>query len=115
MLTHLRLLTIKGAPDVLIGRCTSYTGSDGASHALDDTIRASFEKTKDQWSSQGMRVILLARKVFSHNDVPSISASNDLEAETMEQAKSGLTLVGLIAISDPLVSKPHVDRHLACH
>lgn len=100
---------------MLIGRCTSYTGSDGASHALDDTIRANFEDTKDQWSSQGMRVILLARKVFSYNDVPSISASKDLETETMEQAKFGLTLVGLIAISDPPVRKPHLNRYLACH
>lgn len=55
------------------------------------------EDIKDQWSSQGRRVILLARKILSKDQ----DGSNDMESEVLERARNGLTLVGLVSIVDP--------------
>ena len=54
----IRLLTIKGAPEVLIDRCSSITGDDGVTRLIDQHTRATIEEIKDHWSSQGRRVIL---------------------------------------------------------
>ena len=108
-LTTRSLLTIKGAPDVLIARCTHFTGSAGDTHPLDENTRSAIEEIKDQWSSQGRRVILLARKILSREQ----TRSNDLEAEVMERSRTGLTLVGLVSIVDPPRSEiPEVVRIL---
>ncbi len=96
-----RLLTIKGAPDVLITRCTSYTALDGETKPMTEEARASFEQIKDRWSSQGKRVILLARKVWKRDGIHSLPSSSRFEKEVMDNAASGLTLVGLVGIVDP--------------
>ncbi|KAI9825267.1 MAG: hypothetical protein M1832_001301 [Thelocarpon impressellum] len=95
------LLTIKGAPDILIGRCTHFTSNAGDSHALDDDIRTVIEDIKNRWSAQGKRVILLARKVVPKDRIKNASAVSNFEAEALDHARSGLTLVGLVGIVDP--------------
>lgn len=96
-----RLLTIKGAPEVLIGQCSKFVGMDGESKPLDENTRLAIERTKDNWSSQGKRVILLARKVLFKDNVLSQPTSSKFESEVMSHAGSGLTLVGLVGIVDP--------------
>lgn len=100
-LTPSRLLTIKGAPDVLINRCTHYITPTGHPSPLDAAKRASFEQAKNTYSSQGKRCILLARKVLSKAACGD-PASSAYERVVGEQASGGLTLVGLVAIVDPL-------------
>lgn len=101
----IRLLTIKGAPEVLINRCTSITGDDGATRLFDHHTRAAIEEIKDQWSSQGRRVILLARKIVSQNAFRSSPSSNEFESEVSRLAMSGLNLVGIVGIIDRPVSR----------
>jgi sodium/potassium-transporting ATPase subunit alpha len=96
-----RLLTIKGAPDVLIGRCSKFVGMDGESKLLDENTRQAIERTKDYWSAQGKRVILLARKVLFKDNIHYQPTSSHFEDEVMDHARSGLTLIGLVAIVDP--------------
>jgi sodium/potassium-transporting ATPase subunit alpha len=102
-LTRGRLLTIKGAPDVLIDRCESYVHPDGSVFTLDGITRNSIEEIKDTWSSQGMRVILLARRILPQKDIKFSPTSAAFERDTLESAKTGLTLVGLVGIIDPPV------------
>lgn len=97
----LRLLTIKGAPDVLISRCTSFIDRHGDTKILDPIASTAIVRTKDQWSSEGKRVILLARKVVPRKDIRSEPTSTHFEDEIMEHAKTGLTLVGIVGIVDP--------------
>ncbi|RBQ79736.1 hypothetical protein VDGD_02927 [Verticillium dahliae] len=94
------LLTIKGAPEILLKRATHYVSPTGCVRDLDQAARGSLETTKDQWSAQGRRVILLARKVVSRSTLCS-EMSPSFEAGINEQAKSGLTVVGLVGIVDP--------------
>jgi sodium/potassium-transporting ATPase subunit alpha len=69
--------------------------------------------TKDDWSSQGRRVLLLARKTISNSSIPTGLSSSAMEALMINQAKSGLTLVGLVGIVDPPRSEiPEVIRTL---
>ncbi|KAI0477051.1 Na,H/K antiporter P-type ATPase [Xylariaceae sp. FL0804] len=96
------LLTIKGAPDVLIGRCSHFTTNAGDAHPFDDDMRAAFEGMKNAYSSQGKRCLLLARKVICQSEMRHKPGTSQFEDEVSEQARSGLTLVGLVAIVDPL-------------
>ncbi|KAI1372551.1 Na,H/K antiporter P-type ATPase [Hypoxylon crocopeplum] len=101
------LLTIKGAPDVLITRCSSFVNNVGDVHPFDEDMRTAFETVKNMYSSQGKRCILLARKVIHQNDLQHQSGTSYFEDEITEQAKSDLTLVGLLAIVDPLRPEIH--------
>lgn len=87
---------------MLIGRCTHYTTNAGDAHPLDLDMRATVEQLKNIYSSQGKRCILLARKVVHKAEVPHQAGTVQFEDAMFEQAKTGLTLVGLLAIVDPL-------------
>lgn len=102
----IRLLTIKGAPEVLMDRCSSITGDDGVTRLFDQHTRAAIEEIKDHWSSQGRRVILLARKIVPQSAFRSSPSSNEFESEVTTLATSGLNLVGLVGIIDQPVSSP---------
>lgn len=94
-------MTIKGAPDVLIGRCSKYTTIEGESKVLDDETLAKIERIKNTWSSQGRRVILLARKTICKEQIRELATSGNFEDEVMHHARTGLTLVGIVGIVDP--------------
>ena len=95
------LLTMKGAPDVLLGRCAFIVCENGDIQPLDDTMRANLEATKDKFSSEGKRVILLARKVLKASDVNGEPTDGDFDLEVLKHVREGLVLVGLVAIEDP--------------
>ncbi|KUL82200.1 hypothetical protein ZTR_10159 [Talaromyces verruculosus] len=95
------LLTIKGAPDILIERCGRVVTADGSVQTLDAETLRQIKGIKDEWSNQGKRVILLARKVIVAQDIMTTVGSNEYESEIMRQAKSDLILVGLVGIVDP--------------
>lgn len=99
MLTASSLLTVKGAPDILIERCTNIVLPDGNVIPLTEDGCSAVRQLKDQWSSEGKRVILLARKIL-HEDEESIVPA-DPETKILNEIRNGLTLVGLISIIDP--------------
>lgn len=82
-------------------RLSNYINPSGYTTALDPSTRASIEHIKDEWSSQGRRVLLLARKAISRSALKGSPSDSSYEMEINNQAKSGLTLVGLVGIVDP--------------
>jgi sodium/potassium-transporting ATPase subunit alpha len=86
---------------VLIGRCSKYTTIDGEAKDLDAETRTKIEEIKNIWSSQGKRVILLARKIVSKEHIHSNPSSSHFEGEVSHQARSDLTFVGIVSIVDP--------------
>ncbi|KAK2590061.1 hypothetical protein QQS21_012260 [Conoideocrella luteorostrata] len=94
------LLTIKGAPDVLVERCSHYLTPSGEIVELTKEAKATFEHVKDMYSSQGKRCLLLARKLLKGGKLEGDNP--DYEKSATEEAKAGLTLVGFVAIVDPL-------------
>jgi sodium/potassium-transporting ATPase subunit alpha len=94
------VLMIKGAPDVLLSRCSKYVGEDGGVHEFDEAIRVSIEEAKNAWSSEGKRVLALARRILPGSIVQTNPEENLFEREALELARSNLTLIGLVAIED---------------
>lgn len=101
ILTTPRLLTVKGAPEILLDRVSYYVNSAGVTMPLGGDIREGIEAIKNQWASKGRRVLLLARKAVSGSVFPRSMSEAALEFEMNNQARSGLTLVGLVGIVDP--------------
>jgi sodium/potassium-transporting ATPase subunit alpha len=85
----------------LIERCTQIVTDTGNVRVLDDSIRSQVRSLKDQWSAEGKRVILLARKVLSRQDILLDPSSREFESEMMDQARTDLILVGMVGIVDP--------------
>ena len=92
-------LTIKGAPDILLPRCTECLSENGTSVKMTEDIRSKIEETKDMWSRQAKRVILLARKPFEHSS-PALKMT-EIDQEILQQTELDLEFVGLLAIIDP--------------
>jgi sodium/potassium-transporting ATPase subunit alpha len=95
------LLTIKGAPDILIERCTRIVDTDGNVCPLDRAAFIAVQNVKDRWSAAGKRVILLARKVLPAKDLSFQPSTREFEGEVMNHARADLILVGLVGIVDP--------------
>ncbi|KAF5664722.1 h+ k+-exchanging atpase [Fusarium heterosporum] len=103
------LLTIKGAPDVLIDRCNYYVSEHSETVPLNAAMRAKLEELKNMYSSQGKRCLLLARKVVKSGNLPNDTEGTAFEKAITGESKSGLILVGFVAIVDPLRHDiPHV-------
>ncbi|KAI2793421.1 hypothetical protein POX_b03476 [Penicillium oxalicum] len=101
------LFTIKGAPDILIKRCSHVLRSDGEIQQMGEHISRMVEQKIEEWSSDGKRVILLARKILAHDHTYANPSAQNYEAHMLQEAKEGLTLVGLVG----LIDSPRAEIH----
>ncbi|KIW02333.1 hypothetical protein, variant [Verruconis gallopava] len=95
------ILTIKGAPDILLPRCLFYVDGNGETQALSQEQRTYVENVKNKWSAQGKRVILLARKALSSKHMLLGIQTEEFENTIMDESKSQLEFVGIVGIVDP--------------
>jgi calcium-translocating P-type ATPase len=79
---------IKGAPAELLARCT-HIGGDGDGRPLTDQLRSTVTATGDDMAAQGFRVLAVG---WRQVDSPRIA---------QDDAESGLTFLGLVAMRDP--------------
>jgi Ca2+-transporting ATPase len=92
---------VKGSPQAVLERCIAVRW-DGADRPLDPATRDQIVADNDALAEHGLRVLAVARR-----DVP---ADHPRQAE----AEAGLTLLGLLAMSDP--PRPEVVEAVsACH
>lgn len=82
-------------------KCSLLMNALGETQPLDESAKITVENIKNAWSAQGKRVILLARKAIPQSEIKSAPSSAPFESEVMEHARTGLTLVGLVGITDP--------------
>lgn len=68
---------------------------------MTEAAKAKIEAAQAEYSARGRRVLLLAHKTLSRSSIKSSPLSPAFEKEMTDYAKSGLTLVGLVAIQDP--------------
>ncbi|KAK7053708.1 calcium ATPase [Favolaschia claudopus] len=91
------MLVVKGAPDVLLRRCSSYMDTEGNIFPLDEGALAGISAVQEDFAARGQRVLLLAKKVLSEELPKEVSDLEDyLLATNIE-----LTVVGLVALVDP--------------
>lgn len=93
------ILYLKGAPEIVFGKCTSVLDATGVQAA--DAYREIVEKQLLDYQNQAMRTLGFAYKVFESEPAESIET---LVAE-------GLTFLGITAISDPV--RPDVPAAVA--
>jgi len=89
----------KGAPDVVLERCTHYQSRDDVAVVLNDEQRRRILAANDRMTSQALRVLGVAYRVVKDLDY---SQNGDLSADIEEE----LIFVGLLGMIDP--ARPEV-------
>ena len=108
------LLSVKGAPEVLMPRCSHVLDpSGGPPIPISASIRESITNVQENWSRTGQRVLLLARRIvrdtWLEKEIASGRSSNSQEfAEIVEEYNRDLIIVGLVGLIDPL--KPDIKH-----
>ncbi|CCQ13540.1 cation transport ATPase [Rhodococcus sp. AW25M09] len=83
----------KGALETVLPLCTHLGGGDGVPVPLDDFLRQAFSDSLDRYARQGLRVLAVAeRAIETGQEVPT----------RREDAETGLGIVGLVAMADPV-------------
>lgn len=77
-------LYVKGAPEVVLGACSHVLTADGPA-PLDDARRADVTRAAQAFATQALRVLAIAQK----------------DADHLDDASAGLTLLGLVGLIDP--------------
>ncbi|KAL1921901.1 uncharacterized protein VTP21DRAFT_10543 [Calcarisporiella thermophila] len=99
---HLTLL-VKGAPDILLPRCTYVLDPEsGEDRVFDDALKEKITGVQSRWSDNGQRVILLARRNFSPSVLPTdIDSNHSAFGDKIMELNQELTVLGLVGIVDP--------------
>lgn len=97
-------LMIKGAPDILLKRCTQMLNPDGSVVGLNaDAVMA----IQESWAERGQRVVLLAYKRMGDEVFGSCGFASKETIDTLIENSEDLVLAGLVGIVDP----PKDDIH----
>ena len=88
-----------GAPERLLARATAELDATGTAIPLDDARRASLEQLVDEWASDGLRVLGIAR---SHEQALSPDAVlREPREALLERFEHDLVLIGVVGMADP--------------
>lgn len=83
----------KGAPDVVIARCTKYISPiDGKIHDMDDAMRGVMLEANRKMADKALRVIAAALRI--HKSLPEFADPAQIECE--------MTFIGLYGMIDPV-------------
>ncbi|KAJ5325629.1 ATPase [Penicillium brevicompactum] len=92
-------LYVKGAPDVLLDRCSTYWSAvHNAIRPLDLEARERFSNFQAKLSRRAERVIVICQRRYAPRSAPG---SNDFSDEIMESGVKDLTVLGIFGIVDP--------------
>jgi len=88
------VLYTKGAPEVVIARCTSFAGPDGP-EKLDDSKREEYQHRAEEHASDGLRMLAFAMRELSER--PDDPADEE----------TGLCLIGMVGLEEKI--RPEVS------
>lgn len=93
------LIYVKGALDVLLGRCSSYWSAiDNSTRPMDDAARDKLSRFQAKLSRRAERVIVLCQ----HHYIPTAKlGSNEFSDEIASSGVENLTVLGIFGIIDP--------------
>jgi len=104
------LVCVKGAPDVVLGRCTSFVDGRGGEHFLDEESIEARIADNDRLASGGMRVLAVATRRLQ----ASVVLDTDGSVADPDRWIEDLTLEVLVGIVDPPRSEAR-DAIGLCH
>ena len=101
-----RMLLMKGAPEVILARCTHYSDR-GQTRPVDAEFRSAFSASYRMFGNRGERVLGFAwLELDAARFPPEFDSKYSLEENNFPTA--GLTFIGLISLVDP--PKPSVPQ-----
>jgi len=83
-------LAVKGAPEIVLPRCTAWLDMDGQERSLGPETRRLLDAQLRRITRRGLRVLAVVHRSASHR--------RDLD----EDRVNGLTFLGFVALSDPV-------------
>ena len=86
------IITIKGAPDMVLDLCTQYQGMDDNTLPMTDAARNRIKSANDKMTKNALRVLSVAYRL--ERDVPN-------EGTSAEELEHDLVFVGLLGMIDP--------------
>lgn len=96
------ILYCKGAPDVILSKCTRMLLTDGTEEVLTDKRTELLLNIQTKWASEGKRVLLLTRRVIMSKETPENTVAGTSSFVTWATSmNNNLTIVGMLAIVDP--------------
>jgi P-type Ca2+ transporter type 2C len=98
-------LQSKGAPEIVMERCTKFQDSDGTIKLMPATTRAQIERVISSMASRGLRTIALTCRSLSEEEVllNKKKAINGRWPSFFDSApENEMTLIAVFAIEDPL-------------
>ncbi|BGP49912.1 hypothetical protein JCM10450v2_005817 [Rhodotorula kratochvilovae] len=93
-----QLLLAKGAPDILMRRCSSFLQTDGSAAPFTADAAAALTALQSRYASTGQRVLLLAKRAISPKHTADLIGT---EEDKLLALVDNLTVVGLVALVDP--------------
>jgi Ca2+-transporting ATPase len=88
------VITVKGAPDIVLDLCTQYQGIDDMPRPMDDAARKRILEANDAMTREALRVLGLAYRVVE-------DALDNAESLRTEELEKDLVFVGLVGMIDP--------------
>jgi sodium/potassium-transporting ATPase subunit alpha len=93
---------LKGAPEIIVGRCTTYLGKDGSVLPIDEAFRGRFQDMYQEVARKGERVLALSMRRLDAGEWPvGISARTMFKDREEQLPRDGLTFVGMMSLVDP--------------
>lgn len=107
----------KGAPEIVLAKCTNWVGQDGQTLPLQDADRKYIiEEVQLQYARKCLRTLLVAYLDYDKSSWDQLSASNNgfETLNDLEKLEENLTMVGMFGLKDPL--RPGIrDAVEKCH
>lgn len=96
------ILFCKGAPDVILSKCTQMMLADGTEQELTEKRTELLLNLQTKWASEGKRVLLLTRRIIHSKETPENAfAGTSSFATWAASMNANLTIIGMVAIVDP--------------
>ncbi|KAG7443376.1 calcium ATPase [Guyanagaster necrorhizus] len=98
------VLLVKGAPEIVLRRCSHMMDSKGLIVPMDETIADRLSAIQEQFASNGQRVLLMAKKIIHGSKLPTdffVESGSFPMEDRILGLNSDLTVVGLVALIDP--------------
>jgi sodium/potassium-transporting ATPase subunit alpha len=92
---------MKGAPEVILHRCKTFSSTIKGRSEITDAFREDFNKRYEEFASQGRRVLALCSMTFLAPENCQFGEEENNPTDPYNFPTTGLNFVGMIAIMDP--------------
>jgi sodium/potassium-transporting ATPase subunit alpha len=96
-----KIMFLKGAPDILLKKCTFIINDDGSTKNLDDDDYNEIIRLQNDWCMAGRRVLLMIKRECTQPEANTLITTATSEIENFVVEKNDFCVVGLCGIIDP--------------